>query len=122
MCGGGGSGLLGGLGDLGSSRCLLGRLGGGSLGGLGSSRSLLGGLGSGGLGPLGGGLGGLGSLGRRAGRLGRGGLGGRGVATGGLDGGLLGIAAQQLALPLGQRLLGAHGLRALARLGAGAGD
>ena len=58
-------------------------------------------------------------LGAGAGRLGRGSLGG-GVATGGGDGGLVGVAAEQLALPVGQRLLGA-GLGAL-DLHAGAGD
>src|SRR5690606_26535038 len=99
------SGLLGrGLGRSGGlgrslGRLLLGRrvLGGGGIGG-----GVGGGLGSGGL------LGGrslLGGLARRAGRLGRGGL-GAGVAAGGGDGGLLGLTGEELALPLGQRLVG----------------
>ena len=70
-------------------------------------------------------------LGRRVGGLGgrAGGLGGRGlgrgavgVATGRLHGGLVGVAGQELALPLGQRLLGTQLGGALTGLGARAGD
>ena len=117
--GGLGGGSLGGR-SLGSSlggrrlgRSLGGRcLGGRSLGGVGSGASVAASAAASACGRLGRGTGGLGGRGVSA----------VGVATGGLDGGLLGVAAQQLALPLGQRLLGADVGALGAGLGAGAGD